>query len=99
MLKICKKEIGSFVYGRDSRAQEIILNARTNIAHAKNGPRADTSLVITEYNTSTGGNFDRGRVDTEDLFYGVSMAQILHVYAVKNADWSEGAEMEWGVPC
>ena len=70
-------------YGEDAtRSQKIILDARKDIADAKNDPSPDIPLVITEYNTSTGGNFDRRRKDTEDILFGVSMAQILQASAV-----------------
>ncbi|MDF7798611.1 hypothetical protein P4C99_04005 [Pontiellaceae bacterium B1224] len=70
-------------YGEDAaRSEEIMLNARKGIANARNDPNADIPLVITEYNTSTGGNFDRRQIDTEDLLFGISMAQILEVSAV-----------------
>ncbi|MGJ8640520.1 MAG: CBM96 family carbohydrate-binding protein [Opitutaceae bacterium] len=69
-------------YGQDAETtQEMMLKARTDIANAKNDPSPDIPLVITEYNTSTGGNFDRRKLDTEDLYFGVSMAQILEAYA------------------
>jgi|GEM_PF-5276528 len=74
-------------YGEDAtRTQKIILDARTDIANADNDPSPDIPLVITEYNTSTGGNFDRRGKDTEDLLFGVSMAQILQASAVNGPD-------------
>lgn len=70
-------------YSQDAEhSQKIILDARKDISNAKNDPRADIPLVITEYNTSTTGNFNRRKIDTEDLFFGVSMAQILEASAV-----------------
>ncbi|MDF7809072.1 hypothetical protein P4E94_16625, partial [Pontiellaceae bacterium B12219] len=70
-------------YGQDAADSEsILLNTRSGIANANNDPSSDIPLVITEYNTSTGGNFDRREIDTEDLFFGVSMAQILEASAV-----------------
>ena len=70
-------------YGEDAvRTKEIILNARKDIANADNDANDDIPLVITEFNTSTGGNFDRRKLDTEDLLYGVSLAQVLESTAV-----------------
>ena len=70
-------------YGEDAaKSQSIILNARKDIANARNDPSADIPLVITEYNTSTTGNFNKRKIDTEDLNFGISMAQILEAASV-----------------
>jgi len=70
-------------YGDDAgRAEEILLNARIDISKAGNDASGDIPLIITEYNTSTGGNFDRKRLDTEDLSFGINMAQNLEASAV-----------------
>jgi len=70
-------------YGEDAtRSQKIILDARKDIASADNDPSPDIPLIITEYNTSTGGNFDRRSKDTEDILFGISMAQILQASAI-----------------
>ena len=72
-------------YGHAGGAEKIILNARKAIASARNDPSADIPLVITEYNTNTSGTFNKRKRDTEDLNYGVTMAQILHASAVHGA--------------
>lgn len=70
-------------YGQNAQdTEEMLLKVRTDIANAKNDPSPDIPFVITEFNTSTGGNFDRREIDTEDLYFGVSMAQILEAYSV-----------------
>jgi len=73
-------------YGHAAGAEKIILNARKAIANARNDPNADIPMVITEYNTNTSGTFNKRKRDTEDLNYGVTMAQILHASAVHGAD-------------
>ena len=69
-------------YGHAAGAEKILLNARKAIANARNDPSRDIPLVITEYNTNTSGTFNKRKRDTEDLNYGVTMAQILHASAV-----------------
>ncbi len=54
-----------------------ILNARSYLANARNDAHSTIPIVITEINTSTGANFTSKTKDTEDLLYGISMAQIM----------------------
>ena len=58
-----------------------IATLRQNIATASNAPNATIPLIISEYNTSTGANFDSKNLDTEDLSYGLATAQILQATA------------------
>ncbi|MEP4078395.1 discoidin domain-containing protein [Haloferula sp.] len=70
-------------YGQDAAKTELILkDLRTKITNANNDPNSDIPIVITEYNTSTGGNFDSRELDTEDLRFGTSMAPLLEASAV-----------------
>ncbi|MDF7822661.1 discoidin domain-containing protein [Pontiellaceae bacterium B12227] len=70
-------------YGQNAEDSENILKTlRNDIANAHNDPSSDFPIVITEYNTSTGGNFTGRGLDTEDLLFGISMAQILEASAV-----------------
>ena len=69
-------------YGDAAGAEKILLNARKAIANARNDPSKDIPLVITEYNTNTSGTFNKRKRDTEDLNYGVTMAQILQASAI-----------------
>lgn len=74
-------------YGDNGRqSTNIILGARSDIATANNDPHPDIPIVITEYNTSTGGSFNSNLLDTEDLHYGTSMAQILEATAPHGPD-------------
>ncbi len=58
-----------------------IATLRRNIANASNAPNATIPLVISEYNTSTGANFESKGLDTEDLNYGINLAQMLQATA------------------
>ncbi|MDF7809596.1 hypothetical protein P4E94_19315, partial [Pontiellaceae bacterium B12219] len=73
-------------YGDAAGAESIMLQARIDIANAHNDPSPDIPLVISEYNTNTGGSFDRKELDTEDLEYGITMAQILHASGAHGPD-------------
>ena len=65
-------------YGNDgARSQEAIASLRRDIAQAHNSPNGTIPLVITEYNTSTGGHFTKKELDTEDIDFGIGLAQIL----------------------
>ena len=65
-------------YRNDGAVNETeITTLRQNIATARNAPNATIPLLITEYNTSTGAGFDGKNLDTEDLSYGIGLAQIL----------------------
>jgi hypothetical protein len=69
-------------YRTDGAVNEAeIATLRQNIATASNAPNATIPLLISEYNTSTGGNFDTKNLDTEDLSYGLATAQILQATA------------------
>ena len=70
-------------YRTDGAVNEAeIATLRRNIATASNAPNATIPLLITEYNTSTGGNFTSKNLDTEDLTYGIATAQILQATAI-----------------
>jgi hypothetical protein len=73
-------------YGDAAGSETIMLSARADIATAQNDPSSDIALVISEYNTNTGGTFNSKELDTEDLYYGITMAQILHASAVHGPD-------------
>ena len=65
-------------YRTDGSVNQTEITAlRQNIAAASNAPSATIPLLISEYNTSTGGNFTSKNLDTEDLDYGIATAQIL----------------------
>ncbi|MBK1855224.1 LamG domain-containing protein [Verrucomicrobiaceae bacterium 5K15] len=66
-------------YGDALGAEKIMLRTRNDVATADNDPMPDLPLVISEYNTNTGGTFTKKKLDTEDLHFGVTMAQILQV--------------------
>ena len=54
-----------------------IAATRQNIAAATNAPNPTIPLLITEYNTGTAATFDSKNLDTEDLTYGIGLAQII----------------------
>jgi hypothetical protein len=58
-----------------------ILEARNSLANARNDSHSTIPIVITEINTSTGANFTSKLKDTEDLLYGIGMAQIMQATA------------------
>ena len=69
-------------YRTDGAVNETeIATLRQNIATASNAPNATIPLLISEYNTSTGANFESKNLDTEDLGYGLATAQILQATA------------------
>lgn len=62
-----------------SRFEDELMGLRYGIAHARNDPSSDIPIVITEMNTHTGAGFRADANDTEDLFHGVAIAQLLEV--------------------
>lgn len=60
-----------------SSQQGQITALRRGIATASNAPNSTIPILITEFNTSTGGNFSSAVKDTEDLDFGIATAQIL----------------------
>jgi len=65
-------------YSDDGAAQEeAIRSLRRDIARATNAPNATIPILISEFNTSTGGHFQSNDKDTEDLRYGIGLSQIL----------------------
>lgn len=62
-----------------SRFEDELMALRYGIAHARNDPSSDIPIVITEMNTHTGAGFRADANDTEDLFHGVAIAQLLEV--------------------
>jgi hypothetical protein len=54
-----------------------VLRARNSIATAQNDPNGSIPIIVSEMNTSTGGDFTSKKKDTEDLQYGIGAAQIL----------------------
>lgn len=66
------------MYSYDGAAQRNALKSlRQNLAHATNAPNSTMPILISEFNTSTGGHFGKLGLDTEDLRYGIGLAQIL----------------------
>jgi 2-phospho-L-lactate guanylyltransferase (CobY/MobA/RfbA family) len=56
-----------------------ILNARYEMATAANDPNVNIPIVITEMNSKTGAGSREEANDTEDLFIGIGIAQLLQV--------------------
>lgn len=81
-------------YGDPAGAEKIMFNTRKGIANAHNDPNRNIPLVISEYNTNTGGTFTKKKLDTEDLHYGITMAQILQV---SGAHGPKGLGKEGGI--
>lgn len=74
-------------YGQNTVSTEAIMrDLRTSIANANNDPSSDIPIVISEYNTSTGGNSDSRGIDTEDLLFGMSMAPLLEASGAYGPD-------------
>ena len=73
-------------YGDPKGAEKIMLRTRRDLDTAKNDLYAGIPLVISEYNTNTGGTFTNKKLDTEDLFFGINMAHILQVSGVHGPD-------------
>ena len=69
-----------------SRTESIMLDGRLGLKNATNDPKPDIPMVISEFNTNTGGSFDKIEADTEDLRHGVSMAAILEAVSVHGED-------------
>jgi hypothetical protein len=72
------------------KVESQITSLRDHIANATNSPNATIPFVITELNTSTGGNFSSKKLDTEDLYYGISTAGILQATATTDGLGDEG---------
>jgi hypothetical protein len=70
-------------YSTDAaKEHETIMALRYSLATAKLSPNKSIPLLITEYNTSTGANFMKKCLDTEDLTYGIALAQIIQSTAI-----------------
>ena len=74
-------------YRMDAAVTETeIATLRQNLATAGNAPNSTIPLLISEYNTSTGANFDSKGIDTEDVTYGIGLAQMLQATATLGPD-------------
>ncbi len=51
-----------------------IWGVRDGIANANNDPNEDIPLTISEFNASTGGAFNKKRLDCENLYHAISLA-------------------------
>ncbi|MDP4289884.1 MAG: DNRLRE domain-containing protein [Bacteroidota bacterium] len=70
-------------YSNDGLGYENTIRAlRQGIANARKAPSPNIPIMISEINTSTGGNFKTKNLDNEDLNYGISVAQILQATAI-----------------
>ena len=84
-------------YSTDATAnQNQIINTRQGIATATNAPNSTIPLIITEYNTSTGGSFTDRNLDTEDLAYGIATAGILEATVTRGMNGLAGLGDEGG---